>query len=133
MLVASKEMLIVVRRVRDSAFLYSYVNLVAQGGKIYIYFQILVVLSVYSIFNGLMSVTIRRSLLLGPPKSLYMTQSSSTFNTPLRPLRKMHKIHRQHLFLFILSSFISKTFGIFFRGNSLIRMPSDVYWPCRTS
>ena len=47
--------------------------------------------------------------------------------------KTLHKIHRQHLFLFILSSFISKTFGIFLRGNLLVRMPLNVYWPCRRS
>ena len=40
--------------------------------------------------------------------------------------KTLHKIHRQHLFLFILSSLISKTFGIFLRGNMLIRPRAKV-------
>ena len=37
--------------------------------------------------------------------------------------KKMLKIDRQHLFLFIFSSFISNIFGIFLRGNLLIKCP----------
>ena len=47
--------------------------------------------------------------------------------------KTLHKIYQQHIFLFILSSFISKTFGTFLRGNLLTRMSPNVYWPCRTS
>ena len=43
------------------------------------------------------------------------------------------KYLRQDLFLFVSSSFISKTFGTFLRGNLLTRMLSNVYWLCRTS
>ena len=46
--------------------------------------------------------------------------------------KTLHRIHRQHLFISILSSFISKTLGIFLRGNSLIRMPQNIYCLCRT-
>ena len=45
----------------------------------------------------------------------------------------MHKIYRQHWFSFISSSFMSKTFGTFFRGNLLTKMSPNVYWPCRSS
>ena len=46
--------------------------------------------------------------------------------------KTLHTIHRKHLFLFISSSFISKTCGTFLRGNLLTRLSPNIYWLCRT-
>ena len=47
----------------------------------------------------------------------------SNLSLTLKEKKTLLKIDRKHLFLFIFSSFISNIFGIFLRGNLLIKCP----------